>query len=108
MHTIKESDWKLLRRLHTVALERYCQQVLAESERLHRAPDKSFHERYLAVFDLLRKRDKELARLFDDLRRSTALQHLAGLCGLLTAEEVAQFSEETQMLVAVWLGEAPS
>jgi len=27
---IKESDWKLFRRLHPVALERFCKQVIEE------------------------------------------------------------------------------
>ena len=27
---IKESDWKLFRRLHPVALERFCRQVIEE------------------------------------------------------------------------------
>jgi hypothetical protein len=27
---IKESDWKVFRRLHSVALERYCRRVLEE------------------------------------------------------------------------------
>lgn len=79
MRTIKKSDWKLLRCLHTVALERY-----------------------LSLFNYFSQRNKEVARLFDDLRRSTARLHIIGLkrSGLLTDEEFAQFSEETQTLIA--------
>jgi hypothetical protein len=109
MREIKESDWKVFRKLHPVAVERYCERVLAESESLHRDTSRSAHERYLALYQLFRERDKELARLFDDFRRSTALEQIAIIKGhgLLTDEEFAQFSEETQYLVAVLLGEAP-
>ncbi len=42
--------------------------------------------------------ERQLARLFNDLRRSTAALHLAGLVagGLVTAEELAGFSEATR------------
>jgi hypothetical protein len=109
MREIKESDWKVFRKLHPVAVERYCERVLAESELLHRDTSRSAHERYLALYQLFRERDKELARLFDDLRRSTALFQIAAIKGrgLFTDEEFAQFSEETQRLVAVLLGDSP-
>jgi hypothetical protein len=107
MREIKESDWKVFRKLHPVAVERYCERVLAESESLHRDTSRSAHERYLALYQLFRERDKELARLFDDFRRSTALWQIAAIKGrgLLTGEEFAQFSEETRNLVAVLLRE---
>ncbi len=109
MREIKESDWKVFRKLHPVAVERYCERVLAESELLHRDPTRSAHERYLALYQLFREHDKELARLFDDFRRSTSLFQIAAIKGrgLLTDEEFAQFSEETRNVVAALLGEAP-
>lgn len=107
MREIKESDWKVFRKMHPVAVERYCERVLAESESLRRDPSRSAHERYRALYRLFRERDKELARLFDDFRRSTALFQIAAIKarGLFTDEEFAQFSEETQNVVAVFLGE---
>ena len=107
MREIKESDWKVFRQLHPVAVERYCQGVLDESERLHRDADKSAHERYLAIYQLFRQRDKELANLFDDFRRSTALLQLAAIHGrgLLTDGEFARFSQETQEFITVLLGD---
>ena len=108
MQTIKESDWKVFRRLQQTALERYCQAILNEAEQLLRTQSQHSHERYLALFRLLQKRDKEVANLFDDMRRSTALLAIAKLkrAGVLTAEEFALFSPETQFQIAVWLGEA--
>jgi hypothetical protein len=46
---ISESDWKLFRQFHPLALERFCEQVLADLGRLASDPGKSAHERYLAV-----------------------------------------------------------
>ena len=34
MREIKESDWKILRQLHSVALERFCEQILFEIEEI--------------------------------------------------------------------------
>ena len=55
MREIKESDWKIFRQLHPVAVERYCQRVLDESERLRGDTSQSAHERYLAIYQLLRQ-----------------------------------------------------
>lgn len=107
MREIKESDWKLFRQLHEVALERFCERVLDESELLHRDTTRSARERYVAIYQLFRERDKEVARLFDDFRRSIALEQLAAIKGhgLLTDEEFARFSQEAQNLVAVLLNQ---
>jgi hypothetical protein len=103
--TIRESDWKLFRELHPVALERFCQRVLAEVEQIASFADKTNHERYLAVSQLLKRRDIELAKAFDDARRSTALQQLACLQteALLTEVEMARFSLETRETVRALL-----
>jgi hypothetical protein len=102
MHEIKESDWKIFRKVHPVALERFCEQVLAESQLLHGDTKKSAHDRFSAIIRLFFERNKEVARLFDDFRRSTALIQIAVIKqrGLLTNEELSKFSEETQNLVA--------
>ncbi len=106
MREIKELDWKILRQLHKVALERFCERILLEIERVYSDRTKSFHEKYLEVWALLRRRDKEMARAFDDLRRSRALIQIASMKGLgvLTDDELRRFSQETQELVGVLLG----
>ena len=60
-HGINESEWKLFRQLRPLALDRFCQRVLAEVSRLAAATETSSHERYLAVFQVLQRRDEELA-----------------------------------------------
>jgi hypothetical protein len=108
MREIKESDWKIFRQVHAVALERFCQHILDESELLYRDSALSAHQRYLALCRHFRERNKEVARLFDDFRRSTALWQLAAIKrqGLVTDEEFARFSQEAQNFVAVLVGES--
>jgi hypothetical protein len=102
---IYEPDWKLFRQLQPLALDRFCQRVLAEVSRLAADTDQSSHQRYLAVFKLLKERDEQLADAFNDPRRSTALVQLARMRsqGLLTGEEFARFSPETRASVQVFL-----
>jgi hypothetical protein len=102
---IHEPDWKVFRQLQPLALDRFCQRVLAEVGRLAADANKSHHERYLAVFKLLQGRDKELADAFNDPRRSTALVQLARIQfhELLSAEEFARFSPETRASVETFL-----
>jgi hypothetical protein len=101
-----ESEWKLFRQLQAVALERFCERVLSEVGHLTADARKNHHERYLAVFKLIKRRDKELAHAFDNPRRSAALGQLTCLqgLGLLTDEEFARFSPETRASVEVLLG----
>src|SRR5262245_65709732 len=102
MREIKEADWKIFRQVRAVALERFCQHVLDDSELLHKDTRHSAYERYIAIYRLFDERDKEVARLFNDLRRSTALWQIAALKGhgLLTEEEFGGFSQETKTSVA--------
>jgi hypothetical protein len=94
---IKESDWKVFRRLHSIALERYCQRVL-EEVRVAAECKGDYHDCYRRVYRLIRDRDRTMAAAFDDPRRSTAFILLANMIGeeLLTEEELKQFSLETQ------------
>jgi hypothetical protein len=98
---IKESDWKLLRRLHQVALERFCERALVDVQSAISDTAAGYHDCYLKVFDLIRGRDKTISRIFDDPRRSTALISLADMKheGLLSADELAQFSPEARQAI---------
>lgn len=107
MQRISEPDWKVFREVHVIALERFCERILGEVAELLPADGRSAHERYLAVYDLIRQRDKELANAFDDFRRSTAWQQLAIMHarGLMTDEELARFSDETREVVDLYCGQ---
>jgi len=99
---IKESDWKLLGQLRTIALERFCQRILSEIERINTYDTKSHHQRYLEIYEVIERRDKEIERIFNDHRRSVALIELAAIQshGLLITEEYLRFSQETRDVVS--------
>lgn len=104
---ISESDWKTLRQVRTEALERFCKQILLEIERIHSGSAKSFHQKYLDVWQVLRQRDKEIAEAFDNPRRSRAVAQLAAMKarGLVNEGEFLRFSQETRALVNHLLGD---
>ena len=93
-----ERDWKHLRALHARKQDHFCEQTLAQAQTTIADPVGTPHERYLALYRLLRERDQAMSQLFDDLRRSTAWVRLLGLvtAKLVSQEELAGFSEETR------------
>ncbi len=105
MWEIKETDWKVLRRVHPLALERFCERVLAEIDRVSRDGSKSCHARYLQIFRIIKQSDREIARLFDNPRRSHALTMLAQIRshGLLTEDEFFRLSPETRGVIQMLL-----
>lgn len=98
---IGESDWKTLKQVKSAALERVCAGILEELRKASAADGKSSHERYLDVWDLLGRRDRDLVSAFDDYRRSTAFIRLTTLRqrGYLTDEEFSRFSPQARALV---------
>lgn len=104
MH-IPEADWKRLRKLKEVALERLCTRILEESQSIITREQPS-HERFLALYRRVREGDHDIAVAFDDLRRSQAVNRLASMCslGLVTDEELQAFSPETQERIELLLG----
>ena len=105
-HTIAEADWKALRRVHSLALERSCENALAEIERVTHISAQSAHQRYLDIFKIIERRDRDIAGTFDDLKRSNALTMLARMrsAGLLTEDEFAGLSPETRSAIEFLLG----
>jgi hypothetical protein len=95
---IPESDWKVFREVHAAALERFCRRVLGDIERIMSDEARSFHDRYLEIYKLIKRRDHELAHAFNDVRRSTAIFQLAVICshGLLTPKEKLRFTPGTR------------
>lgn len=96
--SITESDWRHFKQVRAALLERFCQQTLEEVQRLAQARDGTAHERYLRTYRLLERRDRDLARAFNDFRRSTAFIQLVIMrsMGLLTDQDLTVFSEVLQ------------
>lgn len=101
MREFPERDWRVLRSLKDEALSRLCKRILKEVQPLVAdAEDSSrgWHERYLALWALVRERNEDVAIAFDGLRRSTAMLQLAAMrrMNLLTDEEFMRFSQDTR------------
>jgi hypothetical protein len=96
MRDIKESDWKIFKGLRELALERFCERILGDIARISSDTTKTKHERYVAIYRLVRERDKEIVPIFDYLRRSTAVRQIRVFRShdLLTAQELRQLSPE--------------
>lgn len=99
---INESDWRVFRRLHSIALERFCERVLEDVRKAAECTS-NYHDCYRNVYRLIRNHDKRLAAAFDDPRRSNAFMLLANIIGegLLTEEELKQFSPEAQARIKI-------
>ena len=95
---MSEAEWKIFRELREVALDRFCERVLAEVGKLAADTRKPNHKRYLALFNLLKRRNEELGTAFDNPRRTNALVQLMYIhsLGLITDEEIARFKPATQ------------
>jgi hypothetical protein len=95
---IPESDWKKLRSLKDITLQRACDRILGRIAEVAESRGSESHEAYKKIWNIMDREDRQLAEMFDDLKRSTGLFKLALWWenGILTDEELSQFSEETQ------------
>ena len=95
---IAEADWKILRSLRPVVLERYCERILGEVASLAAGDVGTPEDRYHALWDLLRSRDGMIADALDDHRRSNALLKIMNMrvANMLTDEEYRRFSPATR------------
>lgn len=103
---IPESDWKKFRLIHQSALQRFSQGRLNALQKLAESERKTPQERLLDVFEFARESQNEMARIFDNPRRSTALLQLALMHAgkLIEAEEWEGISENTREMVKVIAG----
>jgi hypothetical protein len=93
---ISESDWQLFRKLHAVALERFCARLLNEIAAASTAAETGSHQRYLDICRIIERGSQEQSLIFGDLRRSTALLQIVCLHerALLSEEELRGFSQD--------------
>jgi len=104
--SISERDWKVLRKLKPLTLERLCERILMECVEVASGDGETFHERYLNLYNLIHQRNAQIAAAFDDLRRSRAVPAIAQIyeLKLLEGSEFLEFSEETRDAVLLILG----
>jgi hypothetical protein len=98
MNDFPERDWKLLRELKPVTLERLCERILHSAAKITTAPGLTNHERYIQLWKLIQDQNDEIALAFDDHRRSTAFLKILQIhrSGLFTDQEFARFSDQTR------------
>ena len=94
---ILESDWKKFKELREIALDRFCQGVLADAKTISQNGALSAHTRYRMLYRLMRDRDKALVDTFDNngYSRNSALMGLwlMVMHDLLTDAELSVLSE---------------
>lgn len=75
--------------------------MLSELGDVAASHDGTAHQRYIRAYKLIERHDKELARAFNDLRRSTAILQLGIMrrMNLLSDEDLSVFSEQTRTRV---------
>ncbi len=69
-HGFPESDWKVFRELREVALDRFCERILNEATSLISDDSSTAHERFLKLCEHVGDRNHEIARAFDEPKRS--------------------------------------
>lgn len=100
-HTISEPDWRVFRELRPVALDRLCQRVLDELQCEIARKEKTSHQRYLTLYKLIKARDHDIARGFNEFSRSSALGQMGIIhsMGLFTNDELKRFSTEALQVI---------
>ena len=104
LRNIKESDWKYLKKLKPLLLERACAKINREAEViLQNKENHDQYQLYMALYQHYQKKDDMLAGCFDDYRRSTALYKILHLLhqGIMTDAEFAGFSTETKEIIGL-------
>lgn len=102
MSSVPEKDWKRLNRLKESLLNSACEAIFQRIEQISSTRKGREHATYLELWKLINKEDDVIAEMFNDLKRSNAVLKIAALKhhGVLTDEQVALFSQETQDEVA--------
>ncbi len=103
---ITESDWKKFGPLREKALDRLFNSILREVTLLTTDETKASEDRYRKLYDLVEARDKKVGKIFDGYSRGGATIQLCLMAanGLVTDEELVQFSEEMQNAVQDFVG----
>lgn len=98
MDHISESDWKLLRKEKDRILNEYCGRILQQAESIIHGRNASKFQSYIELSKFLDKKDKEIAAMFDDLRRSNALIKICHMFRYeaLSLPELDRFSPATK------------
>jgi len=98
MNDIREKDWKIIRSMKDRVLDLACERILEKVSGIIENKDGGSHAKYLELYKALHTEDKQIGIMFNDLRRSSAIQQVSlwKFHGLITDDEIALFCPETQ------------
>ncbi|MCK5835833.1 MAG: hypothetical protein KAH09_01085 [Desulfobacula sp.] len=99
--SIPESDWKYLRKRKVDLLSTLCGRINEQSKDILNDQSSSEHEKYLKMFDHIKKSDKIVADCFNDWRRSNIWIKIQSLrhYDLLTNDHFDQMSDQINVLL---------
>jgi len=99
--SIQESDWKYLRKREAEMLSTLCGRINEQSKDILNNQSESEHEKYLKMYDHIKKSDKIIADCFNDWRRSNLWLKIQSLRkhDLLTNEHLDQISAGVRALI---------
>ncbi len=91
---ISEADWRVFRALKTIALDRLCARVLAETAAIQADATRTNHQRFLAVYARINEGNDDVAAIFNGMSRSRAGFQLQLMIDydLVTSDEMSRFS----------------
>ena len=94
---LPEHDWKRWQQLAPTLLNRYCESVVANAL-ASAARESSGHEKFQALYRFVDESNENIAIVFDNRRRSSALLQIAAavIRGMMSESELNSFSEGTQ------------
>ena len=102
MREIAEKDWKHFKTLHQLAVNRFSKETLSNISQIIASKEiETKHEKYLEIYQYIKKRDKLLGDCFNEYRRSTAKLSILQIynLGLFKPEEFNLFSDDVKDFV---------
>ena len=99
MENIKESDWKIFKKIKENAITLFCDRVLQEFDEVINNSGENPHNKYLFLYKLFQSRDKQMQILFDGHSRSKAILQLIAIRGEGLADEELLNKLSTELLM---------
>ena len=98
MNSIPESDWKKLRAIKDDLLNIVCTRIFEKINKIINEQSGNEHKTYLKLWKILKEEDYEISIMFDDFKRSNAIQKLAAwkYNEVISDDLFSKLSSETQ------------
>lgn len=93
---MKESDWKIFKKIKERAIEKFCANALDNFSEIIKSDKEHAYDKYLKLYKLVQKRDKDMSIIFDGHSRAKATMQLLLIRkeGLADEELLHKLSDE--------------